>query len=340
MGIFDKFQKKDEVVQPVAQEVPVTSAVEPVQMATPEVPVTPAVEPVPMVAPEVPVNNTPFQEVQTQPIVEQPVPIEPTTVAAPIEIPVEVQDDYQLNLENEEEEEEEIAPEFETGAVVETPQPIVEQQIALDVDVDDVFEGGPVSEEPEAPAIPIVPVEPVAQMEATTSIQEEINPIGNMPIIENVEPPVQSVSADLPEIQAAPLVTPEPVIESYPEPITIPEVVTETVQIAEPTPIVVEAAPSSVPVDIPMSVSAPVEVQPVQAVEAPIQVVEPTSIINEVPVTPTIEPIPMVTPEVPVAPAVTPIGNTTVHRTRFCDSCGEMITASSVTKCPNCGMDL
>ena len=74
---------------------------------------------------------------------------------------------------------------------------------------------------------------------------------------------------------------------------------------------------------------------PVTPVTEPVQMITP-----EVPVAPVTEPVPMVTPEVSVAPAVTPIVNTTVHRTRFCDSCGEMITASSVTKCPNCGMDL
>ena len=37
---------------------------------------------------------------------------------------------------------EEIPLQAETGATVEEPQPIVEQQIALDVNIDEVFEGG------------------------------------------------------------------------------------------------------------------------------------------------------------------------------------------------------
>ena len=123
----------------------------------------------------------------------------------------------------------EVPLQADTGATVEEPQPIVEQQIALDVNIDEVFEGG--TKEDEITKI-------VSDTMGNTPAQPEVTltepTIENAPMIEAA--PVQA------EAVPAPAETPAPTIEAAPqepvitlEPGPIAEVPTTKVPAAEPT---------------------------------------------------------------------------------------------------------
>lgn len=166
---------------------------------------------------------------------------------------------------------EEIPLQAETGATVEEPQPIVEQQIALDVNIDEVFEGG--TKEDEITKI-------VSDTMGNTPAQPEVTL--TEPTIEAAPAPVIEAT---PTVEAAPQ---EPVITLEPGPIA--ETPVSEIPAAEPVveTQIVETPAAEVPVEQPVS-----EV----AIEAPI--VPEAPIMPEIPIVPEVPSV-ETTPQEPV----------------------------------------
>ena len=333
MGLFNLFGKKEETnitpstesLQTIEQptiteptfEQPV-QAKEPFSIDIQNVESTPTQpETTPVSTNEFTVNEPSYVKEQSnsqislvQQLADQVTIIEPVQDELPSPVEININENYI----------EPIMSEFETGAVIDEPRAIEEQQIALNVNPNEVVEGGTVE----------------------TSVIEE-----GLPIIQNVDIdiPEEDENPVIEKTSTPELITPEPKIEQQiPNPITIPEVstiqpVVEPVPIVEPTPIqpVVEQVPIVEPTPI-----QPV-VEPVPIVEpTPTQpVVEPVPIIEPTPTQPVVEPVPIAEP-IPTQPVIEPVPASTpiINKTRFCDNCGQMITDSISIKCPNCGSDL
>ena len=154
-----------------------------------------------------------------------------------------------------------------TAAVVETPNPIVEQQIALDVKPEEVFEGGPTTKYDE-----------ITEMVSNVVNSESAAPVEEVP--EPLESPAETLEAvaqeSLPEeTVVTEEVVAEPVVEQQ------VEAPAEEVAIAEPA--VLEPVVEEVPVETPVVETAevvnaaPVE-EPAPVAETPASVEEPAPV--------------------------------------------------------------
>lgn len=327
MGLFDIFKKKkkmnnieQQVVEPqTIPEAPVQPTAEQIFSSSPQImqsvqpvePITEPVQPVPQI-----VQDPVIIQQQITPVVQEQISIEPTPVVEQNQ-PVEpVLQEQPTNLEINFKPEEESTLEYETGAVVEEPKPIVEQQIALNVNPDEVFEG----------ALKY-PYE-----ENTTT-----------PNIENIIEEPESINASLPVIESAPLVTPQQKIEESITPITIPEVETPMPSNEVEQPVIEKV--TEIP-NIPIGVQAPVNQTPIE--QPIVKTIEPTPInienIQPVINTPNVieqvqqvsQPVQLNQPQTPVVQAQPNV----VRHTKFCENCGEMIPSPTLLICPNCGADL
>ena len=340
MGLFNLFGKKEETnitpsteslqtieqptiteptfEQPVQAKEPFSIDIQNVdstQTINQTVPTPP--ETTPVSTNEFPVNEPSYVKEQSnsqislvQQLADQVTIIEPVQEELPSPVEININENYI----------EPILSEFETGAVIDEPRAIEEQQIALNVNPNEVVEGGTVE----------------------TSVIEE-----GLPIIQNVDIdiPEEDENPVIEKTSTPELITPEPKIEQQiPNPITIPEV--STIQpVVEPVPIV-ETTPTQ-PVVEPIPIVEPIPTQPVVepipiAEPTPTQpVTEPVPIVEPIPTQPVVEPVPIVEP-IPTQPVIEPVPSSTpiINKTRFCDNCGQMITDSISIKCPNCGSDL
>ena len=313
MGLFDKFKKKEE-----KQETVITPQVNNEMVAESNnlgQNVVAQIEQSYNVAEEVPTlpenqfvdNSTPVVE---QPAVEntQPQPNVPSfdnifnaTPADLIPTQVETYTPEQIS-----------ETVLATGAQVEESKPIVEQQIALDVNIEDVVEGGTTKEDEitrivsetianrdknEKQNDAIIPdiedvtskVEPAPVVEMPTPVVEEPAPVVEMPTLV-VEAPTPVVEAPAPVVEM-----PTPVVE-----VPTPVVEMPTPVVEEPAPVV--EAPTPV-----VEVPAPVVEEPAPVVEVPTPVVEAPAPVVEVP-TPVVEaPTPVVEVPAPVVEVPTPV---------------------------------
>ena len=183
-----------------------------------------------------------------------------------------------------------------TGAVVEEPKPIVEQQIALDVNVEDVFAGGTTKEDE------ITQIVTDAVKNAEESLIEEPIPTVIQPPV--VETPVAEVP--LPEVPAVEIPVSEPIAETAitEVPVQTEEAPAPAVQVPTPEVPVVEQPVVEVPVpevpavEVPVTESVPTEpvvtlepgpvsdIQDLSAMAAPMDIAAPA--------------VDIPTPEVPV----------------------------------------
>ena len=167
-----------------------------------------------------------------------------------------------------------------TGAVVEEPKPIVEQQIALDVNVEDVFAGGTTKEDE------ITQIVTDAVKNAEESLIEEPIPTVIQPPV--VETPVAEVP--LPEVPAVEIPVSEPIAET-----AITEVPVQTEEAPAPA---VQVPTPEVPVVEQPVVEVPVPEVP--AVEVPVTESVPTESVV------TLEPGPVIEEQNPMAELAVP----------------------------------
>ena len=234
-----------------------------------------------------------------------------------------------------------------TGAQVEESKPIVEQQIALDVNIEDVVEGGTTKEdeitrivsetvanrdknekqndaiipdiedvtskvEPapvvEAP-VPVVEM-PTPVVEASAPEEEVPAPVVEMPTpVVEVPTPVVKAPAPVVEMPTPVVEAPAPVVEMPTPAVEVPAPVVEApAPVVEVSAPVVEAPAPVVEVPAPVvEVPAPVVEEPAPVVEAPAPVVEVPAPVVEVP-TPVVEvPAPVVETPAPVVEVPTPV---------------------------------
>ena len=152
-----------------------------------------------------------------------------------------------------------------TGAQVEESKPIVEQQIALDVNIEDVVEGGTTKED----EITRIVSETVANRDKNEKQNDAIIP-DIEDVTSKVEPaPVVEIPTPVVEVQAPVVEIPTPVVE------------VQTPVVEEPTPVVEVQAPV---VEMP----TPVVEEPAPVVEIPTPVVEAPTPVAEITTKPTI----------------------------------------------------
>ena len=199
-----------------------------------------------------------------------------------------------------------------TGAQVEESKPIVEQQIALDVNIEDVVEGGTTKED----EITRIVSESVANRDKNENQNDAIIPdiedvtskVEPAPIVEAPAPvveapaPVEEVPAPVVEAPTPVVEAPAPVVEAPAPVVEMPAPVVEI-----PTPVVEPPAPV---VEMPAPVvemPAPVVEMPAPVVEMPAPVVEAPAPVVEAP-TPVVEmPAPVVEAPTPVVEIPTPV---------------------------------
>lgn len=319
MGLFDIFKKKKKInnieqqvvepqtipevpAQPTAEQI-FSGSPQTIQSVQPAEQITESAQPVSQI-----VQDPVIVQQQITPVLQEPISIEPTPVVEQNHLVEPVLQEQSTNLEINFKPEEESTLEYETGAVVEEPKPIVEQQIALNVNPDEVFEGAL-----------------------------------KYPYEENIIEETESINASLPVIEQAPLVTPQPKIEESVTPITIPEVETPISSNKVEQPIIEKV--TEIP-NIPIGVQAPVNQTPIE--QPIVKTIEPIPInienIQPVINTPNVieqvqqvsQPVQLNQPQTPVVQAQPNV----VRHTKFCENCGEMIPSPTLLICPNCGADL
>ena len=282
MGLFDKFKKKNsETTAPVEQQAPAST-----QQVGTGVSQTPNAginqQPITQetglnaIAPETGMlADNPFVEAPSVDLVEDKI-VAPTAPnfdnifnAQPSDLIATPEPTLDTNN---------VVPNlYDTGARIDTPNPIVEQQIALDVHPDEVFEGGNTKED-EITRIVANSVNQNAQPQDFASPSVNVNPIEAVAQPEPIQPapvaePTPQVVEPTPQPQdfASPSInvnTVEPVVQ--PEPI-------QPAPVAEPTPQVVELTPQSQDF-----VSPSVNVNPIEPVVQP-ATVQPTEVAEQVP---------------------------------------------------------
>lgn len=329
MGLFDIFKKKkkinnieEQVVEPqTIPEVPVQPTAEQIFSGSPQImqsvqPVEPIQQPEPVQPVPQIVQDPVIVQQQITPVGQEQISIEPTPVVEQNHLVEPLLQEQPTNLEINFKPEEEPTLEYETGAVVEEPKPIVEQQIALNVNPDEVFEGAL-----------------------------------KYPYEENIIEEPESISASLPVIEQAPLVTPQPKIEESITPITIPEVETpipsneveqpiiEKVTEIPNIPIGVQAPVNQTPIEQPIVKTiepTPINIENIQPVINKPNVIEPVQQVSQQVQQPVQQPVQLNQQQIPVAQAQPNV----VRHTKFCENCGEMIPSPTLLICPNCVADL
>ena len=278
MGLFDKFKKKNsETTAPVEQQAPAstqqvgTGVAQTPNAGINQQPITQETG-LNAIAPETGMlADNPFVEAPSVDLVEDKI-VAPTAPnfdnifnAQPSDLIATPEPTLDTNN---------VVPNlYDTGARIDTPNPIVEQQIALDVHPDEVFEGGNTKED-EITRIVANSVNQNAQPQDFASPSINVNP---------VEPVVQ------PEpIQPAPVAEPTPqVVELTPQ---SQDFVSPSVNVNPIEPVVQPATvqPTEVAEQVPQVVELSPEPQIVEATQKPQEFVSPS--INANPIESTVQP--------------------------------------------------
>ena len=304
MGIFDMFKKKDKVENTGEIQLPAQVAPAEASPTQAETPVTEVAAPVGVAPQAVEENSVETNiELAPNPFMESIAPevTTPTDFAPAPEIP---NFDNIFNAQPTDLIETQPAPTNEgdvlaavadTAAVIDTPQPIVEQQIALNVNPEEIFEGGSTKEDEITKIVsdnviqPVENVEQAVQVENIISISEP-NQVIEPTVAENITPVEEVVPVQEQVIE------PTVIEPTVPENVTpVEEVVPVQEQVIEPTVIEPTVSENVTPVQ---------EVAPVQE-----QVIEPTvaadDSINEI----TAGPLGAAAPGVNIIESVVPMDN-------------------------------
>lgn len=267
MGLFDKLKKKEEnVVEGNSNIESVPQAIAPAtENASPQSPTVPGVG-----IPNIPADT--FSQAPVTPVAS----VEPTLA-----------DNGSVASTNEIVPENPLQSVTETAATIEAPNPILEQQIALDVNPEEVFEGGPTtmydeitnivnSEVNSAEPTPIQTESVPVQAEPTSTPVETISltngPVNGLPdqtfestnntIIEETQPSNTQTSEPEKEVPVVPIEqSTEPVVDIAPSDAVIPPEIINATTIQEPVEVQpVESVPSvEIPIEeTPLSVDTPI----------------------------------------------------------------------------------
>ena len=288
MGLFDKFKKKNsETTAPVEQQAPAstqqvgTGVAQTPNAGINQQPITQETG-LNAIAPETGMlADNPFVEAPSVDLVEDKI-IAPTAPNFDNIFNVQPSDliatpEPTLDTNN-------VVPNlYDTGARIDTPNPIVEQQIALDVHPDEVFEGGNTKED-EITRIVANSVNQNAQPQDFASPSINVNPVEPVVQPEPIQPaPVAEPTPQVVELTPQPQDFVSPSINVNPiEPAAQPELV-QPAPVAETTPQVVEVTQQpqdfvspSININPIEPVVQPATVQPAPVAEPTPQVVELT----------------------------------------------------------------
>ena len=288
MGLFDKFKKKNsETTAPVEQQAPAstqqvgTGVAQTPNAGINQQPITQETG-LNAIAPETGMlADNPFVEAPSVDLVEDKI-VAPTAPNFDNIFNVQPSDliatpEPTLDTNN-------VVPNlYDTGARIDTPNPIVEQQIALDVHPDEVFEGGNTKED-EITRIVANSVNQNAQPQDFASPSINVNPVEPVVQPEPIQPaPVAEPTPQVVELTPQPQDFVSPSINVNPiEPAAQPELV-QPAPVAETTPQVVEVTQQpqdfvspSININPIEPVVQPATVQPAPVAEPTPQVVELT----------------------------------------------------------------
>ncbi len=303
MGLFDKFKKKNsETTAPVEQQAPAstqqvgTGVAQTPNAGINQQPITQETG-LNAIAPETGMlADNPFVEAPSVDLVEDKI-VAPTAPnfdnifnAQPSDLIATPEPTLDTNN---------VVPNlYDTGARIDTPNPIVEQQIALDVHPDEVFEGGNTKED-EITRIVANSVNQNAQPQDFASPSINVNPVEPVVQPEPIQPaPVAEPTPQVVELTPQPQDFVSPSINVNPiEPAAQPELV-QPAPVAETTPQVVEVTQQ--PQDF---VSPSININPIEPVVQP-ATVQPTEVAEPVPQVVELTPQPQdfVSPSVNVNP--------------------------------------